>query len=92
MEIYGESGYVITVNNSLMRMRKTGMDAEHTSNVTSKDIPVYEDPFSYFADVIKQKIHMKPSEPYSLENNIMVVKILSAARESAATGKTIMIK
>jgi hypothetical protein len=30
--------------------------------------------------------------PYSLENNIMVVKILDAARESAKTGKQITFK
>jgi predicted dehydrogenase len=91
MEIYGETGYIITVNNSLMRLRKTGMNSEHSTNVTSKDIAVYEDPFSYFGDVIKGKIKMKASEPYSLENNILVVKILSAARESAETGKTVIL-
>jgi predicted dehydrogenase len=92
MEIYGESGYIITVNNSLMHTRKTGMESEHSSYVTSKDIAVYEDPFSYFADVITGKIKMKANDPYSLENNFMVVRILSAARESAETGKTIILK
>ena len=29
---------------------------------------------------------------YSLENNMMVVKILNAARESAKTGKTVVFK
>jgi hypothetical protein len=56
MEIYGKSGYVIAVNNSTMRLRQGKMDAEKTIQVTSKDITVYVDPFSYFADVIKGKI------------------------------------
>jgi hypothetical protein len=34
---------------------------------------------------------MKNYDLYSLENNIMVVKILDAARESAKTGKTVLL-
>jgi predicted dehydrogenase len=90
MEIYGESGYIISVNKNTMRLRYGKMDAELTTQVTAKDIAVYEDPFSYFADVIKGKIKMTKSDLYSLENNVLVVEILSAARESAATGKTVL--
>jgi predicted dehydrogenase len=91
MEIYGETGYIIAVNNSTMRLRNGKMTSELTKLVTAKDITVYEDPFSYFADVIKGKIKMTSYDPYSLENNIMVVRILQAARESAATGKTVVL-
>ena len=66
------------------------MDAELTTQVTPQDIAVYEDPFTYFADVIKGKIKMKNSDLYSLDNNVIVVGILSAARESAKTGKTVL--
>ena len=90
MEIYGESGYVIAVNNNTLRLRNTKMDAEHTIQVTSKDIPVYEDPFSYFADVIKGKIKMTRYDPYSPENNLIVVRILEAARKSAETGRAVL--
>jgi predicted dehydrogenase len=91
MEIYGVSGYIIAVNNNTMRFRNGKMDSEVTRQVTSKDIEVYIDPFSYFADVIKGKIKMTNSDPYSLENNVLVVKILDAARESAKTGKTVLL-
>jgi predicted dehydrogenase len=91
MEIYGETGYIITVNNNTMRFRNGKMDSELTRQVTSKDIEVYVDPFSYFADVIKGKIKMTNSDLYSLENNVSVVKILDAARESAKTGKTVLL-
>jgi predicted dehydrogenase len=74
-----------------MRLRNKTMDAEKTTSITSKDIAVYEDPFSYFADVIKGKIKMKNYDLYSLANNIIVVKILDAARESAKTGKTVLL-
>jgi predicted dehydrogenase len=92
MEIYGETGYIIAVNNNTLHLRSSKMASEETKLVTSKDITVYEDPFSYFADVIKGKIKMTSYDPYSLGNNIMVVKILQAARESAATGKTVLLK
>jgi predicted dehydrogenase len=89
MEIYGDSGYIITVNNNSMRLRNRKTEAEKSLLITSKDIKVQEDPFSYFSDVINGKIKMTKYDPYSLENNILVVKILDAARESAATGKTV---
>jgi hypothetical protein len=53
---------------------------------------VYEDPFAYFADILRSKITVSPYSFYSLENNVQVVKILDAARESAKTGKTIFLK
>ena len=75
-----------------MRLRNGKMKDELVTRVTAKDIDVYEDPFSYFADVINGKIKMTKYDLYSLENNVMVVKILSAARESAKTGKTVKFK
>ena len=56
MEIYGVSGYIINVDNTTMHLRNRSMKAEKTIEVTSKDVPVYEDPFSYFADVINGRI------------------------------------
>jgi predicted dehydrogenase len=89
MEIYGDSGYIITINNNSMRLRNRKNEAEKSMLITAKDIKVYEDPFSYFSDIIKGKISMTKYDLYSLENNVLVVKILEAARESAATGKTV---
>jgi predicted dehydrogenase len=92
MEIYGDSGYIITLDNDNMRLRNRMMPAEKREVVTAKDIKVYEDPFSYFFDVLKGKITMKPYDLYALDNNVLVVKILAAARESAKTGKTVRLK
>jgi predicted dehydrogenase len=92
MEIYGVSGSIVAANGNNMRLRNGKMDSERTVKVTSKDVEVYEDPFSYFADVIKGKIKMTKYDPYSIENNLIVVKILDAARESARKGETILLK
>jgi predicted dehydrogenase len=91
MEVYGESGYVISVDKNSMRLRSGTMKTEKTTNVTSNDIGVYEDPFSYFFDVLKGKAKMSSFDLYSLKNNVMVVRILEAARTSAKTRKTVQL-
>ena len=92
LEIYGSTGYVFTVNSTDMRVRNVASKVELAKKVTEKDIAVYKDPFSYFVDVLRGKIEVPKNGMYSLENNLMVVKILSAARESAKTGRTVAIK
>lgn len=92
MEVYGDTGYVIAVNKNKMRLRNNEKAEEQTIQVTSKDIPVYEDPFSYYADVVRGKVTVGKNSLYSLENNVTVVQILDAARESAKTGKTVSLK
>jgi predicted dehydrogenase len=92
MEVYGEKGYAISVNNTTLRLRNQQSVGEHTIQVTGKEVPVYDDPISYFADAIRGKIQVPKKGLYSLENNLVVVKILDAARESARTGKTILVE
>jgi predicted dehydrogenase len=91
MEIYGNEGSIITIDGKNMRIRGKGMEAEEAKHVTSADVDVYEDPFSYFSAVLTGKIKIPEYGLYSLENNIEVVRILDAARESAKTGKTVKI-
>jgi predicted dehydrogenase len=92
MEVYGENGYIIAANNTSMRVRNRKTDGEQSRLVTTREMPVYQDPFSYFADVIRGKIEIPKNGLYSLENNFTVVQILDAARRSAATGKTVFLK
>jgi predicted dehydrogenase len=92
MEIYGEDGYIMADNKNAMRIKNRSNINELKRNVTADMVEVYEDPFSYFANVIRNNVTMKSYDPYSIENNMTVVKILDAARESAKTGKTIKFK
>lgn len=92
MEVYGQTGYVIAENNTDMRTKFNDKQEENTFKVTKEETGVYEDPFAYFAGVIQGKIEMPSYGVYSLENNITVVKILDAARESAKSGKTVYLK
>jgi predicted dehydrogenase len=92
MEIYGTVGYIKADNKTDMRIRTEGMKEEESQKATADDIHVYEDPFLYFSDVIKNKIETEPYNTYSLENNFRVVEILDAARKSAKKGKTVYFK
>ncbi|RKD91326.1 Gfo/Idh/MocA family protein [Mangrovibacterium diazotrophicum] len=91
MEIYGVSGYIKTSDNYEMNIRTQGMKKAEEVTVTSEDVAVSEDPFAYFADVIHGKIKPEEFGLYSLKNNVQVVEILDAARESAKTGKTVYL-
>ena len=92
MEVYGDKGYIIAANKNTLRLRNQESESEQMEQITSNDIPVYEDPFSYFADVVRGKIKVPANGLYSLENNITVVKILEAAKESAKNGKAVILK
>lgn len=92
MEVYGDSGYIKTVNATAMRTRFAGNKQDTDIAVTAADIPVYEDPFSYLADVLNKKITVPENGLYALPTNVTTVQILDAARRSAASGKTIMLK
>lgn len=89
MELYGKDGYLIAMNNTQMRIRKKDGRQEQKLSITSNDIAVYEDPFKYLADVVRKKITIKDYDLYALPNNLTVVRILEAAKESARTGKTV---
>ncbi|MEO7802632.1 MAG: Gfo/Idh/MocA family oxidoreductase [Ginsengibacter sp.] len=91
MEVYGDSGYIKTINATALRTRLAGNKQDTEKTVTAADIPVYEDPFSYLADVLNKKITVPENGLYALPTNITTVQILDAARRSAASGKTIMI-
>ena len=92
MEVYGTTGYIISANNYNMRLRAQPDSAEHSIKVSSSDVPVYEDPFSYLADVLRKKIKVPENGLYSLKTNLTVMRILSSAKESAASGKTIYLE
>ncbi len=91
IEIYGNRGYIITTNNSDMRLRAQPDSTEHKITVTRTDVKVYTDPFSYLADVVHNKIKVPDNGLYSLATNLTVVRILEASKESAKSGKTVYL-
>jgi predicted dehydrogenase len=87
-EVYGATGYAIATGGNSLRARLPGQKAEETR--TPAELPADErDSISYLAAVARGRI--KPAGLSSLENNLIVTEILSAARESVRTGKTITL-
>ncbi|MCB0544929.1 MAG: Gfo/Idh/MocA family oxidoreductase [Saprospiraceae bacterium] len=94
MEIYGLRGAVYADNRYALRLRiAEGYDgfSEESYTLEERKAP-YDDPFAYFAAVIRNEISPASHDPSSLENNMIVVEILDAAVRSAKTGKTIHLK
>ncbi|MFN6321061.1 MAG: Gfo/Idh/MocA family protein [Bacteroidota bacterium] len=91
MAIYGSNGYIITKDNYNMKAKgKVGSEVDY--KLTAQETNTYTSPFLYFADAIRNKISIPAFGAYSIENNLIVVRILEAARNSAKTGKTIYLK
>jgi predicted dehydrogenase len=91
MEIYGETGYIKVLNSNDLEYRLSRGQPVNNKKVTEFPTEAQE-PFNYFANVISGKFKLQPTDLAALENNLIVVKILDAARESAKKGKTIKIK
>ncbi len=87
MEVYGEKGYAITVGRDAVRVRlpeKEELLRDAKPLETTK-----EDSVSYLRAVLLGGL--KPEGQSSLETNVIVTEILDAARQSAATGKTVAL-
>ena len=88
MEVYGQSGYVITAKRDEIRVRRPGSD--HEEQVAAKPVPApYDDELSYVRAVILDGV--KPDALSSLDTNVTVTEILDAARRSAREGRTIQL-
>jgi predicted dehydrogenase len=93
MEIYGLTGALFADNRTKLRVRMAeGYDGfkEESFNLEERKAPL-DDPFALFAGVIKNEITLAPFDLSSLENNMIVMEILEAARKSAKTKKTVVI-
>lgn len=94
MEIYGFTGAIYADNRNDLRVRiAEGYDgySEEKMNLPELESP-YRDPFELLKSVVRGGKILPKFDLYSLENNILVMEILQAAKESAATGKTVFLK
>jgi predicted dehydrogenase len=91
IEIYGKAGYVKALNANELEYRLKRELPVQNKKVTEFPTEAKE-PFNYFAKVISGQLEVKPTDLSSLENNLIVVRILDAAKKSAKKGKTIRIK
>jgi predicted dehydrogenase len=85
MEVYGQTGYAITVQRDRLRVRLP--KAQEEVREAPPLSPAQSDSLSYLRAVLLEG--MKPEGLSSLETNIVVTQILDAARQSSANGRTI---
>lgn len=94
MEVYGAKGYVDTMyidssHSDQMRVRLPGENSEHVATAPALR-PMESNSLSYLTAVMNGSL--KPVHDLtSLDTNVAVVRILDAARRSAATGKTVRL-
>jgi predicted dehydrogenase len=85
LEVFGEKAYLHALNaNELVRRDTTAYYP------VALQQPIYRDNIQYLHAVLKEG-HDPGHDLSSLDNNLVVVKILSAARESAKSGKRILL-
>jgi predicted dehydrogenase len=88
MEVYGQTGYVITVKRDDIRVRRTEEKPEE--QIAAEPVPApYDNELSYLRAVILDGA--KEDSLSSLDTNVTVTEILDAARRSAAQGKTVRL-
>ena len=89
MEVYGATGYAITVAADQVRIRHEHDSQEHLE--TAPSLPAQErDPLSYLAAVLRGQLVPK-GDLSALDTNVIVMQILDAARESARTGRSVKL-
>jgi len=87
MEVYGQTGYVVTVRRDDVRVRLKGGDVQ---KVAARPVaPPYDDSLSLLRAVVMDGA--APGGPSSLDTNVIVAEILDAARRSAASGKSVRL-
>jgi glucose-fructose oxidoreductase len=90
MEVYGVTGYVITVAANDLRTRYKGEKAESQS--PAPPLPANEsNSLAYLAAVLHGQIKAQ-GDLSALDTNLVVMQILDAARTSAKTGRTVELK
>jgi predicted dehydrogenase len=89
MEVYGLTGYAITVGADKLRTRHQ-YDHDESTTAAPALSPNERDSLSYLAGVLRGTIRDQGDQS-SLDTNVTVMQILDAARESARTGKAVRL-
>ena len=89
MAVYGTHGYVLCKNGEDMEV----LENEKAGPKLLKAEPLNKgvhDPFAYFTKVIKEGLPMDSFGLSSLDNNLVVMQILEAAKHASKTGETVV--
>lgn len=91
MEVYGSTGYAITVGPDQIRLRHQHERESAVEIASAAPLSAPQnDSLNYLAAVLRGEIESK-GDLTALDTNVIVMQILDAARESARTGKSIRL-
>jgi predicted dehydrogenase len=91
IELYGKTGYLLAPNATSLHLRR-GQDVPEEAITAGPSVRPFQDEWQYLAAVVRRAIRVSDTDLASLTNNVTVVRILDAARQSAATGKTVRLE
>lgn len=89
MEVFGKTGYIQAVNEHDLRVKENG-NVDYKVYRAKDLMPTAASSLGYLSAVLNKEIK-STNDLSSLENNLIVVKILEAAKLSAKTGKKVML-
>ncbi|MEO0731748.1 MAG: Gfo/Idh/MocA family oxidoreductase [Bacteroidota bacterium] len=93
MDVYGSMGYALNFQRDSLVLRTPHPGGDWERELAGPGIPSpYASPFVLFGAVVRGEVVLPPVDAYALENNLLVMRILEAAKESARTGKTILLR
>ena len=90
MEVFGETGYIQAVDPQNLRIKIN--ERSPYSTKTAEVLPqAFRNHLAYLSALLKKQLNTK-DDLSSLENNLIVVRILEAAKASAKSGKRVLLK
>ncbi len=90
MEVYGQTGYAHALDRLTIRYRDAQEKPEQTETLPARTSP-FDDTFDWLAAVVRGTVTMADDDLSNVANNLIVMRILDAARESARAGQTITL-
>ncbi|MCB9291658.1 MAG: Gfo/Idh/MocA family oxidoreductase [Lewinellaceae bacterium] len=91
LEIYGTTGYIINRDRANMDVLLNEKEGPFNQQAEALE-GAYYDPFAFLAAAVRGELTIPAYDLSSLENNMIVMEILEAAKHSAKDGKTIVLE
>jgi predicted dehydrogenase len=89
IEIYGADGQATAPDGTQTLSRHRDTPLVETREILKPLVHPLNDPFAHLAAVVRGTLVLESDDLAGLENNLVVVRILDAARRSAAEGRTV---
>ncbi len=90
MQIFGQHGYVHCHDGNHLSYRWQNDKAASKEDLPSNPAP-FNNPFFYLAAIINKEIMPNQFDLSSIENNMIVMEILDAAKKSAKSGRVVLL-